>query len=194
MALSIHCPKCRAAMKVDEKHLGMRGRCSKCGEVFTMTANSSLPAAEASAKPAPAPVHNPFMNPFPAEAVESPPETAEEPPESRSGFFGFQFTAPPPPTEPTPKVPSPTPIEPPQAWSPFGAPMESPEPPPEPLTTFEPIDEPVPLGPVELNFRSRIDAPPPVVLEMAPPVQAPLMEQKIATVETFVVKLAGKRT
>jgi muconate cycloisomerase len=190
MALSIHCPKCRAGMKVDEKHLGMRGRCSKCGEVFTMTANSSPPGTEAPAKSIAA--NNPFMNPFGGGPVE-PSQEAAETPESRSGFFGFQFSAPPPPSEPTPKVPSPieTPII--SPFEPFARGSES-EPPPEPLTTFEPMDEPVPLGPAELNFRSRIDTPPPVVLEMVPPGQAPLMEQKIATVETFVVKLAGKRT
>jgi muconate cycloisomerase len=188
MSLTVNCPKCRAPMKVDEKHLGMKGRCSKCGEVFTMTAPSNGPWVTTPAAP---PIHNPFANPFGAEP--EPVEERREPEEASSGVFGFQFAAPPPPS---PAAPPPIPApNAPTISSPFEPFVAAPEPPrveaPEYATTFEPISEPP--SPAAPAFAPRIETPP-VVLEVTPPVKAPFIEQKIATIETFVVKLAAKRT
>jgi predicted Zn finger-like uncharacterized protein len=198
MALTISCPKCRTAMRVEEKQLGTKGRCVKCGEVFTLI-------ADAAANQHAAPIHNPFANPFGA-----PPAPVEESPEAvatSSGFYGFQFSAPPPPSAPTPTVAAPgnppvpgiSPFEPfphaaesptaeptlpPPIWPPF---QESGDP-----STYETISEPAYPSPPPPAYAPRVEAPP--VLEMSAPQQTPLMEQKIAAVETFVVKLAARRT
>ena len=34
--IKINCPKCKAKFKVDEIHLGKKGRCQKCGERFVI--------------------------------------------------------------------------------------------------------------------------------------------------------------
>jgi predicted Zn finger-like uncharacterized protein len=196
MPLTVSCPKCRASMKVDEKYLGKAGKCSKCGEQFTMTANAAEPA-----RPAAAAVHNPFANPFAAPsggsaapvvaesdsrpeflfAAPSAPEAPPAPPPTpvRSEVDWAPFGGPPPVSEPEPAAVD---------WAPFGGPPASPIADP-PSATIKAAPEPPPTP----MFAPRFD-PPPVVLEMAAPTKAPFMEQRIATVEAFVVKLAGKRT
>ena len=197
MALTVSCPKCRTAMRVEEKQLGTKGRCGQCGEVFTLTADA---AANQHAQP----VHNPFANPF--GAVPAPAEESQEAVATSSGFYGFQFSAPPPPA-PTPAVPAPgnppglgmspfdpfphvaesppaEPSPPPPVWPPF---QESGDP-----STYETISEPAYPSPPPAAYAPLVEAP--LVLEMSAPQQTPLMEQKIAAVETFVVKLAARRT
>src|SRR5262245_15585095 len=113
MALTVSCPKCRASMSVDEKFLGKAGKCSKCGEQFTMTPNSSEPARQG------APVPNPFANPFGAAESEPAVDGAGERPDSRPEFL---FAPPPPSRPPSPVSSGPTPAE----WGPFGGPPEQP--------------------------------------------------------------------
>ncbi|HVJ82867.1 MAG TPA: enolase C-terminal domain-like protein [Planctomycetia bacterium] len=84
--ISTRCPKCGVNIRVDEKYVGKRGRCSKCGEVFTFGVEtgqtmplpqSALPGRQ-SAPTVVAPLgDNPFANPFTA----APPPVAEEAPE-----------------------------------------------------------------------------------------------------------------
>jgi len=35
--MNVNCPKCKAIFKVDEVHLGKKGRCTKCGEKFIIS-------------------------------------------------------------------------------------------------------------------------------------------------------------
>ncbi len=37
VSMNVNCPKCKAIFKVDEVHLGKKGRCTKCGEKFIIS-------------------------------------------------------------------------------------------------------------------------------------------------------------
>jgi len=174
-------------MRIDERQLGSKAKCSKCGEVFTLSAAPEGPISEP-----PTPLHNPFLNPF---GAAPPNDEAGEPTETGSGFYGFQFAAPPPPSGPTPTLPTPTTAPSTAPFEPYGTRSEIPRPEPPvvsaPQASFELNLETAESAP---TFVPRDTPPTPVVLEMTAPVKAPLLEQKIARIETFVVKLAAKRT
>ncbi len=54
MSIQIKCESCGASLNVEEKHIGKRGRCPKCGSVFTVTtvATEEPARAKGSAPPA----------------------------------------------------------------------------------------------------------------------------------------------
>ncbi len=81
---TVECPQCGASYKIDEAKLGKKGRCSKCGNSFTLALSGPDPV-----KPLVAEVvdEQPSGDPFSLLAAASAAQSAAAPPPKRKSFF-----------------------------------------------------------------------------------------------------------
>ncbi len=144
------CPSCGAGMRVDDRFLGKRGKCSRCGAGFTVARVDDNPPS--APPPPPAAAANPFAGDFALPAA----------PEPSSGMgFGMPFLATPKPAIAAPPPIAPPPIAP-SASPPVAAPPAKP-PSHNPFADpFGPAASPPPPA-----------AAPPVAPLASPPVAAP---------------------
>ncbi len=81
---AVECPQCRASYQIDEANLGKKGRCSKCGNSFTLALSDPNP-----------------VEPLVAEVVEEQPPG--DPLSSLAAAVTTEGAASPPPSPPKPK-------------------------------------------------------------------------------------------